>query len=562
MTFQRRARLLALLLGLVALASPAVAGAHPLGNFTVNRYARLEIGAEAVRLHYVLDLAEIPTFQEITRLDEDRSGTLDEAEQGRYLARRQEEVRRGLRLELDGRPVELQNAGAALETLPGQGGLPVLRLTFDYRAPAAVRGTLRGAYRDENEPNRLGWKEVVVRPGPGVALAESSAPSASRSDELRSYPADLLDRPLEVRQATFTVGPAGGPLAAALQTAPVFGGVARAADPFADLVAGGELSPTFVLFALLAALGLGALHALGPGHGKTVVAAYLVGSRGTAKHAVFLGLTVTITHTLGVYALGLVTLYASEYVLPERLLPWLSLVSGLMVLTLGGGIFLSRLRAARAPLPAPLAEEANGRRPGAAAGAHVGRALVAVGAGGGDRAARAAVAADGHGHGHDHAHDHHAERWPGHGHHHDHDDNHDHGHDHRPGPVHRHGGVAHSHLPPGADGRPVTWRSLLALGVSGGLLPCPSALVVLLSAIALHRVGFGLLLIVAFSVGLAGVLTGIGLALVLATRLIGRVPLSGPLTRLLPLARVLPVASASLVLVVGLAITVQALGQL
>jgi ABC-type nickel/cobalt efflux system permease component RcnA len=113
-------------------------------------------------------------------------------------------------------------------------------------------------------------------------------------------------------------------------------------------------------------------------------------------------------------------------------------------------------------------------------------------------------------------------------------------------------------LPPGADGRPVTWRSLLALGVSGGLLPCPSALVVLLGAIALHRVAFGLLLIVAFSLGLAGVLVGIGLLLVLARGLLQRLSLGGGGLA----TRYLPVASAFVVLVAGLFITLQAVPRL
>ena len=110
-------------------------------------------------------------------------------------------------------------------------------------------------------------------------------------------------------------------------------------------------------------------------------------------------------------------------------------------------------------------------------------------------------------------------------------------------------------MPPGADGRPVSWRSLLALGISGGLLPCPSALVVLLSAIALHRVAFGMLLIVAFSLGLAGVLTGIGLLLVYARRLFERVPTDGRLLR------ALPVASAMFVTAAGFAIAYGALVQ-
>jgi nickel/cobalt transporter (NicO) family protein len=231
-------------------------------------------------------------------------------------------------------------------------------------------------------------------------------------------------------------------------------------------------------------------HALQPGHGKTVVAAYLVGARGTARHAAFLGATVTATHTAGVYALGLVTLLLSQYVLPERLYPILGAVSGLLVLGIGLWLFGSR-------------------------------ALRAVGW-----------------HGHRHGHEH------------------DHGHEHEHGLVHSHGGRVHAHLPPGADGGPVSWKSLLALGVSGGLLPCPEALMVLLITIAAHRVLFGLLLIVAFSLGLAGVLVGFGLALVYARSLFRRIDLTGGLA-----GRLLPVASAAVVVVAGCVITAQALPQ-
>ncbi len=224
-----------------------------------------------------------------------------------------------------------------------------------------------------------------------------------------------------------------------------------------------------LLLLLLAALGWGALHALSPGHGKAMVAAYLVGTRGTARHAVALGATVTVTHTIGVFALGLVTFALSQYVLPEDLYPWLTLASGLMVAGVGAGVLRARMRSARA------------------------------------RAVRDAHA---HHHGHDHDHDHEHAHSHGHdGHAHGHD-GHTHGHD---GHAHGHG---HSHLPqePGM-------RGIVAMGAAAGLIPCPSALVVLLAAISQHQVALGLLLILAFSLGLAATLTVLGLAVVSARRL-------------------------------------------
>jgi ABC-type nickel/cobalt efflux system permease component RcnA len=247
------------------------------------------------------------------------------------------------------------------------------------------------------------------------------------------------------------------------------------------------------LIATLGSFVWGAMHAMSPGHGKTIVGAYLVGARATAQHAVFLGLTTTLTHTIGVFALGLLTLFASQYILPEQIYPWLSCLSGLMVVVIGLNLFISRMQSAQLLRRSPF--------------------------------------------GHSHADEHH---------------HHDHHHDHHHG--HSHGN--HSHLPPDADGSPVTWRSLLALGISGGIVPCPSALVVLLSAIALGRIGFGLVLVLAFSLGLAGVLTGLGLLLVRARRLFERVPTQ------MRLVRVLPAMSALFIALLGLGITTQALMQI
>jgi ABC-type nickel/cobalt efflux system permease component RcnA len=232
-----------------------------------------------------------------------------------------------------------------------------------------------------------------------------------------------------------------------------------------------------IFLALMAAFGWGAMHAMSPGHGKTIVGAYLVGSQATVQHALFLGLTTTLTHTIGVFALGLGTLLASQFVLPERVLPWLSILSGLMVLAIGLNLFINRLR----------------------------------------------------NHEHEHHHEHH--------HHHEHEHEHEHEH--------------HHHLPPNT---PVTWRNLLVLGVSGGLVPCPSALVLLLSAIAIGRVGLGLMLVLTFSLGLAAVLTALGLLLIYAKQRFEKLQLPKPQS----LVRILPTVSAFFISLIGLGITAQA----
>jgi len=282
-----------------------------------------------------------------------------------------------------------------------------------------------------------------------------------------------------------------------------------------------------LLIAISGAFVWGAMHAMSPGHGKTIVGAYLAGSRATAQHALFLGLTATITHTTGVFALGLVTLFASEFILPEQLYPWLSFLSGVMVVTIGLNLFISRMRSTQPLKRSPLGHSHTGYQTD-----------------------------DDHPHDH-HPHDHHSHDHHSHDHHsHDHHSHDHHSHDHKHHHAHEHSHAGHSHLPPGADDSPVTWRSLLALGISGGLVPCPSALVLLLSSIALGRVGFGLVLVFVFSLGLAGTLTGLGLLLVGARRLFERLPTQ------VRLVRVLPTVSALFVTLLGLGITTQALLQI
>ncbi len=549
----RRLLHLGVLAMLLLLVSPTTGLAHPLGNFTVNHYSRIEPSGSGVRVMYILDMAEIPAFQEQSRIDTGQNGQLSEAERDRYADERAEELRRNLHLGLDGAPANLRVENRLLSFPPGQGGLETLRLEVVYLAEFSdwTGVPIQLTYRDDNSPHRIGWREIITRSGAaGTQIQHASVPAEDRSDELRSYPQELLTSPLNVREARITFVPgagAAGPLVAAGPRA-----VERSKDVYAELAAAEDLSLPVILFSLVTATVLGALHALSPGHGKTVVAAYLIGSRGTAKHAVFLGATVTATHTIGVYALGLVTLYLSQYVLPERLYPILQIVSGLLVVAIGATLFVSRLRGALAQRRARGDEWLlDGSHPHSRDHDH--------------------SPDHSHGHGHSHGHDHHgfavAEREP--------DPAlagvlHAHGQPtgpwrvergevclpvtQRPALTHSHGGRPHSHLPPGAGGQQVTWRSLLALGVSGGLLPCPSALVVLLTAIALHRVAFGLLLIVAFSIGLAAVLVAIGLLLVYAGRVLQRLSLRPGLA-----TRLLPVASALLVVVAGLVITIEAL---
>ncbi len=469
---RRLASLAAALFFLLAL--PAVAHAHPLGNFTINRYSLVQLDRGSVRVTFVLDVAEIPTFQWL-------GGTPTTAEAERYGRAHAAQWAAGLKLTVNGRRIPLvADAGGLVASLrPGQGGLTILREELPLSARISGTGPFSAVYRDDSFGDRLGWKEIVMRPGRGAVLTASTAATHDLSHMLRSYPKGLLTTPLQVRESRFEYRYGSG-TSIRVGVAKPSGGIDESTwgSGFTSLIDHRRLSAGFIALALLIAMFWGALHALTPGHGKSIVAAYLVGSRGTARHAAFLGATVTVTHTAGVIGLGLVALYLSPYIVPETLYPWLSLISGVTVVAVGATILGRRLR----------------RLAGAS---------------------------------HDHPH-----------HHHDH---------------HHHGPAGHDHLPPGADGSPITARSLLALGVSGGLLPCPSALVVMLGAIALHRVAFGLVLVVAFSLGLAGTLTSVGLLVVYARRFVDRVPAGGRAVRLLP------AFSAGVITVLGVVLTLRAL---
>ena len=420
---------------LAGLALPALASAHPLGNFTINRFSRIEVSGPRIYVLYVLDMAEIPTYQ---------AGRID----ARGYARR---IAANARLEVDGRRTSLVPLRTALAHPRGAAGLRTTRLEVILAGPN-LPGRVSVSYHDNNYKDRIGWKEIVVGAG-----------TPSTSHQLRAYPKNLLQSPLDVTFVETTLEPQPGrPLPPTLSSGQSLEAPDRIADGgFAALVGRSHLSALVILASLAAAIFWGAAHALSPGHGKTIITAYLVGQRGTPSQAALLGLIVTATHTVGVFTLGLVTLALSQLIVPDQLYPWLNLASGLLVVGIGTAVLRARLRRA-----------------------------------------------------HEHSH--------GHAHHH-----------------------GHTHDAPSR-------RSLLAVGVSGGLLPCPSALVVLLAAISLHRIAFGLLLIVAFSAGLALSITGVGLLAVLARSTFRRLSFEGRLMRLLP------AASALVILAAGVAMTLRA----
>lgn len=539
------------LCGLLSMATPA--DAHPMGNFSINHFTSIRVQSGNVRLLYVIDMAEIPTFQELANLGSSHSTDLPPAERARYLSRKARELSAGLQLDMNGRPLKLQVQAGDLLFPPGAGGLPTERIYLVLGASLpANHGTLR--FQDLNFPGRAGWKEIVAAGGRGMQLRAASVGATSRSHALTIYPSTIVSSPPQNLSATLTVAP--GAAAAPAWTAPAAvirqaerpllsrnggwsllargltktgpnqtqqrGFAASRNDPLTGLIGQRRLPLGLLLLSLVVAFWFGAGHALSPGHGKTIVAAYLVGNQGTWKQAAILGLTVTATHTAGVFALGLVTLYLSSFILPDQLYPWLGFISGLMVAGMGLTLCARRLRALRRPATARTHQQ-HGSMNSPTSGYRFGQRHA--------RLAGLPLPAA-------------APTEPA---------------------LHRHGpfGRAHSHAPiaESTTSSGVRLRSLLALGVSGGLLPCPSALVVLLSAIAFHRLLFGMILIVAFSFGLAGTLTGVGLVAVYGRRLMGRLgqAKSRPALPLLAAVRVLPVISALVVATLGSAIALGAL---
>ncbi len=492
-------RLRRLILGILTISLIAVgnAVAHPLGNFSINQYSAIRIGKTEVELRYIVDMAEIPTFQEIQQ-----TGLVPQAGDASatsYLLHRVETLRDGLSLEVNGRRIALRTVSREILFPEGAGGLPTMKIGAVYKGklgdPAGEPYQL--FYRDENFPGRAGWKEIIAIAASGSRLIDSSVPTEDRSAQLSDYPTDLLNSPPQAREARLTfafggigsihVASARSPLAIRQSIAdsghlnianpPDTSGARGVTTPtdisssaegpkpgsksldigsatssdslqpnkramsrnsFMELIAAKRLDWPMIWLAFLVAAVLGAFHALEPGHGKTLVAAYLVGSRGTMEHALILGLIVTAAHTGAVYLLGGVTLYASRYIVPERLYPWLTLASGLMITSLGAALFLQRYSAKGGP------------------------------------------------------------------------------------PAHHH----HGDVP----------------------------LVVLLSALSMQRVGFGLLLIVAFSLGLAAVLISIGLLMVYARQFMVRFQGNGQLA-----TRWLPLTSSAFIVLFGIGLTWQAL---
>jgi nickel/cobalt exporter len=457
------------------------ASAHPLGNFTVNHYDGLTLTPTGVRDLAVIDAAEIPTAQAEPGIDTNHDGSLESSERAHYATVSCARLAPALRLDVDGIRRTLKVAASSYQLRPGAAGLSISRLVCRLAATADLTGARHTvAFADGFDAHRIGWHEITAVPA-GVHLDRSPVPTKSVSDQLLHYPNALLSSPLDVRAATITVLPGNGltTFAAGLAKVPGAGPLARLVDrlntTFSGLAGARHLTLGVGLLAVAVSLLLGASHAALPGHGKTVMAAYLAGKRGRVRDAVVVGTTVTLTHTAGVLILG-VALTLSSSLAGDEVVNSVGVASGALVCAIGVSLLVSALRRGRS-------------------------------------------------HTHDHDHDH------------GHDHPHPHPHPHEPAPIGRTG--------------------LIGMGIAGGLVPSPSALVVLLGAVALGRTLFGVLLVVTYGLGMAGTLTAAGL---LAVRLADRI---GPRLARMRLTRRIgtatPVLTAGLVVAVGLGLAVRSL---
>ena len=436
---------------------------------------------------YDITVGDVPAGEIKKRADDSGDGWLQEDELRVVQQWLERALQTGLLLQLDGKPV---SPGWSFF---GQWGnlqtklLSPMRLRFQAVVFCSP-GLHRLLVHDRTEIPALEQSELLVSESEYVNKLQVFSPAGRQSHIF--WNGGERPQPVEI---SFTLQ--SGPSAQ----------VSGTRDPLNDelselkqaLVAG-RLGWMGWLWTMLLALFLGAGHALSPGHGKTIMAAYLMGSGGRLRHALVLGLAVTLTHVSSVIVIGLVALWAAEKILPERLAPWLELASGLLVLAVSSSLLWRRIQVIR------------------------GKAS-------------------------EHSHHHHLENSSAH--HHQHEDH------------QKHPSTEESHhltqQPAGGKATP-RWSELISLGFSGGLVPCPSALVLLLVAVYNRQLLAGLLLILAFSLGLALTLVIIGILAVSGARLV----LATSPGRLHLVKRWLPVGSAIFLTSVGVVMTVLALKTL
>ncbi|MCY0937554.1 nickel/cobalt transporter [Streptomyces sp. H34-S4] len=549
------------------IAMAPAANAHPLGNFTVNYHTGLTLHPDHIDARIIVDRAEIAALQERDLVDTDHDGSISDTESHTYgetvctVLRQQLNVRVG-----DDQDTSWKATSSALGYQPGEAGLKTSRLTCELTAPARLAEPADITVQTGYDTRRIGWREITAT-GQNIKITQSDVPNTSATQELRQYPQDPLASPLDQHTAKLRteLGQGAGVVQAVTDlpgAGMVTGFLGKITEVFDSLVGAREITLPVGLLALVLALVLGASHAAMPGHGKTIMAAYLAGRRGTRRDAVTVGASVTLTHTAGVLVLGL-ALPAATHLAGETVLVWLGAASGLLVTGIGVWLLTGALRGKAVH---------NHHR-------HHGHDTH-----------------DGHTHRHDHGHEHHDGHThdPGHERHdNSHRDPHDGGrthddpagHSHGPGkltPAPRsattgqphtpgsvttlapaqHGPHTHPVIPPAPTAGPRRGKAgLIGIGIAGGLVPSPSALVVLLGAVALGRTAFGVCLVIGYGLGMALTLTVAGLLLVRVRERIETHHRTGPLrdnALLRRLARTGPVLTSLLVIAVGFGLILRA----
>jgi ABC-type nickel/cobalt efflux system permease component RcnA len=575
-------------IGVTLTAPSGVASAHPLGNFSVSHLNTITLESDRVVIDTVIDAAEIPTAQDRPSVDLDGDGSVDRSERATRADTECELFAQSSSLVLDGASLDLVATETSFAYEAGQAGLQTSRLTCRFQATVSAgfgSSEQRVEFADTYRPGRVGWHEINAV-AVDVGIVDSPVPTSSVTDGLRSYPDDLLSSPLDVRSVTLAIGPTGS-ISSTIPIDEPSSDAANARDDlvasrpgvlgsvvdgvqerFDDLIGRQDLTVGVGLLAIGLSLVLGASHALLPGHGKTVMAAYIAGRQGTARDAVVVGATVTATHTGGVLLLGL-GLTVSTALAGETVLNYLGVVSGLLIAALGLAMLVSAVRRRdEGWLGHGHHHHEHGGHTHDEPVAHHVRDLAVVGApaeihshyvhscGAGhptrdrvvgdplDELVRGPSLDD---------HEHHV--------HHEHSHEDDHSHDAHPH-LHSHDGHAHDDGHEHEHHERVSRRGLMGMGVAGGLVPSPSALIVLLSAIALGRTWFGIVLVIGYGVGMAVVLTLAGLLLVgVRNRL--RQRLGGASGRISAAAqrwtRLVPMLTALLVLVVGAGLAIRSI---
>ena len=386
-------KILLILFFLVIITS--LAFAHPFGYLRIDAVNQLSVSPEKITLNYMIRLPEASAFPHLKAMDTNQDFIYTDEEISKYMKQITPKFTRNINLELNGTPLELKLLDSSLKVNPGMSELSTIKIIYLLEAsvPSDLLKTGENElhFNDGNFSFTPGWKEINVKGKDGISIISAPEKPKKIKDAVQTKGDIVFSSPTGSALATENSGNDDSEDFSEPEIPETQG-----EEGLVGLISREELNPGVVFFALGIAIVLGALHAFAPGHGKTIVAAYLIGSRGTIKHAVLLGIIVTFTHTISVILLGVICLFAFSYVMPEKLYPWIGFASGLLISIIGLWLLFAR------------------------------------------RSEPALSQGHDHDHSHDHKHDHGHSHDHSHEHGHDHDHSHEHGHDHAHSHEHGH----------------------------------------------------------------------------------------------------------------------------